>query len=66
MPIADSPTDTLLTKRHLFVHIQGHGDELVIADANFPAASIGACTAGGVVRCDGLSGTDVSRSVMKV
>eukprot|EP00056_Hartaetosiga_gracilis_P014353 m.240378 g.240378 ORF g.240378 m.240378 type:complete len:161 (+) comp14973_c0_seq1:107-589(+) len=32
----------------------GHGDELVIADANFPAESVGACTPGGVVRCDGL------------
>jgi L-fucose mutarotase len=40
----------------------GHGDDLVIADANFPATSLGArCH-----RLDGLSATDVLQAVLKV
>jgi L-fucose mutarotase/ribose pyranase (RbsD/FucU family) len=31
----------------------GHGDELVLADANFPAAFMGAACPGGVIHCDG-------------
>lgn len=30
----------------------GHGDELVLADANFPSYSVGAHTPGGVISCD--------------
>ena len=33
----------------------GHGDEIVIADGNFPAASVGACKNAVVVRADGHS-----------
>lgn len=40
----------------------GHGDELVIADANFPSASIGQK----VVRADGISGTEMLEAIMKV
>ena len=40
----------------------GHGDELVIADANFPATALGArCH-----RLDGLTATDVLRAVLTV
>jgi len=38
----------------------GHGDEIVIADANFPAESIGRR----VIRADGISGTDMLRAVL--
>ena len=40
----------------------GHGDEIVIADANFPATSMGQrCH-----RLDGLSATDVLEAVLKL
>jgi L-fucose mutarotase len=40
----------------------GHGDDLVIADANFPATSLGArCH-----RLDGLTATDVLQAVLTV
>jgi L-fucose mutarotase len=40
----------------------GHGDELVIADANFPATALGArCH-----RLDGLAATDVLQAVLTV
>jgi L-fucose mutarotase len=40
----------------------GHGDELVIADSNFPATALGArCH-----RLDGLSATDVLQAVLTV
>jgi len=40
----------------------GHGDDLVIADANFPATALGArCH-----RLDGLTATDVLRAVLTV
>lgn len=40
----------------------GHGDEIVIADANFPAESMGKR----VIRADGISGTDMLKAVMAV
>lgn len=40
----------------------GHGDEIVITDANFPAASI----ARRLVRMPGISATDVLRAVLSV
>lgn len=40
----------------------GHGDELVIADANFPSASI----ARRLVRADGLDADRVARAVLSV
>jgi len=44
----------------------GHGDTLVIADANFPAASVAACTAGGLVNCDGSDAPTVLRAITKL
>ena len=40
----------------------GHGDEIVIADANFPAETFGKR----VVRADGLSGNQVLDAVLKL
>ena len=40
----------------------GHGDELVIADGNFPAASI----AGRLIRADGLGGALLLDAILKV
>lgn len=40
----------------------GHGDEIVIADGNFPAES----TNGRVIRLDAHGGTDVLRAIMSV
>lgn len=40
----------------------GHGDEIVISDANFPAASIGRR----LIRLPGLSATDVLAAVLSV
>jgi L-fucose mutarotase len=40
----------------------GHGDELVIADGNFPAASI----AQRLVRADGLGGTSLLDAILQV
>lgn len=40
----------------------GHGDEIVITDANFPAASMGRR----LIRLPGLSATDVLRAVLSV
>ena len=48
----------------LLAHLRamGHGDELAIVDANFPAAS----SARRLVRMDGLSATQVLRSVLSL
>ena len=40
----------------------GHGDDIVLGDANFPAASLGPAA----LRLDGLSATDVLRAVLEV
>lgn len=40
----------------------GHGDDLVIADANFPATALGARC----LRLDGLSATDVLQAILTV
>jgi len=40
----------------------GHGDEVVIADANFPATALGALCH----RLDGLTATDVLQAVLSV
>lgn len=40
----------------------GHGDELVIADANFPAHKMNKR----VIRADGISGTDMLKAVLTV
>lgn len=40
----------------------GHGDEIVIADANFPSESFGAR----VIRADGIGGADMLEAVLSV
>ncbi|MCZ8520386.1 MULTISPECIES: L-fucose mutarotase [Paenibacillus] len=40
----------------------GHGDEIVLADANFPAAS----TARRLIRCDGHSIPDLLEAILKL
>lgn len=40
----------------------GHGDEIVIADANFPSANYGKR----VIRADGISGTKMLEAVLSV
>lgn len=40
----------------------GHGDEIVVADANFPSESYGKR----VVRADGISGDDMLKAVLSV
>ncbi|MDA3955521.1 RbsD/FucU domain-containing protein [Oceanispirochaeta sp.] len=40
----------------------GHGDEIIIADGNFPSASC----AQRLVRADGLSGTDILDAVLEL
>ena len=40
----------------------GHGDEIVIGDANFPAETYGQR----VVRADGIKGTDLLKAILKV
>ena len=40
----------------------GHGDEIVIADGNYPAAS----NARNLVRCDGLSVPELLKSILEV
>lgn len=42
--------------------MMGHGDDLVIADANFPAQSMGAR----VIRCEGSTATDICEAVLKL
>lgn len=40
----------------------GHGDEIVIADANFPCHSV----SDNVIRADGVSGCDMLRSILEL
>ena len=40
----------------------GHGDEIVIADANFPSANYGQR----VVRADGIKGVDMLEAILKL
>ena len=40
----------------------GHGDEIVIADGNFPNSSISK----NVIRADGLSGTEILKAVLEL
>lgn len=40
----------------------GHGDELVLADANFPAAS----TAKRLIRCDGINACDLLDAILEL
>ena len=40
----------------------GHGDEIVIGDANFPAATMGKRC----IRCDGHKGTDLLDAILQI
>lgn len=40
----------------------GHGDEITICDANFPAASVAA----NLVRADGVSATDLAQAILRL
>ena len=44
----------------------GHGDELVIADANFPAESIAASTGRALIRIPGVNASEFLESIMAV
>lgn len=44
----------------------GHGDDIVIVDANFPAASTAAHSSARLVRCPGLSTPDLLKAVLTV
>jgi len=45
----------------------GHGDELVLADANFPSASVAKhTTLGKEIRCDGLSIPELLKAILEL
>ena len=48
------------------LHEMGHGDTLVIGDANFPAASIAAEKNHINIRCDGHRATDMLDALMRL
>ncbi|WP_050605459.1 RbsD/FucU family protein [Ruegeria sp. 6PALISEP08] len=55
--------DPVLSPELLFaLRAMGHGDEIVIADANFPGSSIGT----DCIRADGSSASDILRAVLSV
>jgi L-fucose mutarotase len=60
--------DPLLTPELLYVlAAMGHGDDLVLADANFPADSVARRTAyGGVVRLAGVDTPAAVRAILSV
>jgi L-fucose mutarotase len=43
----------------------GHGDELVIGDANFPASSVAASTTAGLLRADGHNVVPLLEAILK-
>ena len=43
----------------------GHGDEIVLADGNFPAASIAENTPGGLVRADGHGVPELLKAILE-
>ncbi|MFZ6027959.1 MAG: RbsD/FucU family protein [Chloroflexota bacterium] len=47
------------------LHEMGHGDDLVFADGNFPAASIAGATPGGLLRADGHGIVALLEAVLK-
>ncbi len=44
----------------------GHGDKIVIGDANFPAASIANAKKHINIRCDGHKATDIMESILQL
>ena len=60
--------DPLLTPELLYVlAAMGHGDEIVVCDANFPAESVALRTAhGSVVRLPGADATAAARGILSL
>ena len=60
--------DPVLTPELLYVLASmGHGDDLVLADANFPAASVAAGTTyGKVIELPGLDSVRAARAILSV
>lgn len=48
------------------LHAMGHGDVLVIGDANFPAESIAAAKGHQNIRCDGHRATELLDAILKL
>ncbi|KAB0576986.1 L-fucose mutarotase [Fusobacterium naviforme] len=48
------------------LHEMGHGDRIVIGDANFPAASVAAAEHHTNIRCDGLRATELLDAILKL
>lgn len=48
------------------LHEMGHGDKLVIGDANFPAASISGAKNHINIRCDGHRGTEILDAILSL
>lgn len=48
------------------LHEMGHGDRIVIGDANFPAASVAAARNHINIRCDGQRGTELLDAILKL
>ncbi|XP_002161323.1 fucose mutarotase [Hydra vulgaris] len=44
----------------------GHGDEIVLADANFPSASVCKTNGAELIRADGLGCTDLLKAVLEL
>lgn len=58
----------ILDTANLFLIISkmGHGDELVLADANFPSESIASCTPAGIIRCDGCGIPELLTAILSL
>ena len=42
----------------------GHGDIIVLADGNFPSASVAAANSAALIRCDGLGVPELLRAIL--
>ena len=62
MPLKHVPRAITPELLHILARM-GHGDELLIADANFPAHGQGVSE---VLRCDGSSSTDILQAVLEL
>ncbi len=48
------------------LHEMGHGDTIVIGDANFPGASVAAAKGHINIRCDGLRATEIMDAILQL
>ncbi len=48
------------------LHEMGHGDRLIIGDANFPATSSSACGNGVNIRCDGNDAKEMLDAILQL